>query len=125
MKTKIILIAGCLVILAGAIYFSAREGEAPAPHQQPQAAQAPAAAPPPAELSAPEPVPPFFTSEEAARLLPKTLAPGFFDHPKVAQAYRVAQQIPGVLAQQPCYCWCDKFGHGSLLDCFASNHGAG
>jgi len=30
-----------------------------------------------------------------------------------------------VLAQQPCYCWCDKFGHASLLDCFATEHGAG
>jgi hypothetical protein len=30
-----------------------------------------------------------------------------------------------VLAQQPCYCNCgDSFGHGSLLDCFASDHSA-
>jgi len=28
--------------------------------------------------------------------------------------------------QQPCYCHCDRSqGHGSLLDCFASKHGAG
>jgi hypothetical protein len=43
----------------------------------------------------------------------------------VARAYRVAQQIPAVLAQQPCYCWCDSMGHGSLVDCFATDHGAG
>jgi hypothetical protein len=30
-----------------------------------------------------------------------------------------------VLAQQPCYCYCDGYGHGSLLDCYASYHGAG
>jgi hypothetical protein len=72
-----------------------------------------------------EPVPPYFASAAAARPLPRTLAPERFAHPAVVKAYRVARQIPEVLAQQPCYCWCDKFGHGSLLDCFASDHGAG
>ena len=39
-------------------------------------------------------------------------------------AYRVAGQIPEVLAQLPCYCYCDRRGHRGLLDCFASKHGA-
>lgn len=70
-------------------------------------------------------IPPFYENEEAAMPLPVTLPPAYFRNSSVAHAYRVAQQIPGVLAQQPCYCYCDKFGHGSLLDCYKSDHGAG
>ncbi len=32
------------------------------------------------------------------------------------------KDIPDVLAQQPCYCYCQRQGHRSLLDCFASLH---
>jgi hypothetical protein len=69
--------------------------------------------------------PPFFSSAEAAVPLPKTLSPDLFSQPYVARAYRAAERFPSVLAQQPCYCWCDKFGHRSLLDCFTTKHGAG
>jgi hypothetical protein len=70
-------------------------------------------------------VPPFFSSAEAAVPLPKTLSPDLFSQPYVARAYRAAERIPSVLAQQPCYCHCHKFGHRSLLDCFTTKHGAG
>jgi hypothetical protein len=70
-------------------------------------------------------IPPFHESEDAAKPFPVTLSPAYFRNPYVARAYRVAQQIPGVLAQQPCHCHCDKFGHKSLLDCYAADHGAG
>jgi len=41
-------------------------------------------------------------------------------------AYAIAAKIKKTLYQQPCYCHCDRSqGHGSLLDCFASKHGAG
>ncbi len=72
-----------------------------------------------------ERIPPFFESEEAAKPLPATLSPASFSNPSVARAYRVAREIPEVLAQQPCYCYCDKFGHRGLLDCYRDNHGAG
>lgn len=72
-----------------------------------------------------EQIPPFFVSEEAAKPLPATLSPASFSNPSVARAYRVAREIPKVLAQQPCYCYCDKFGHRGLLDCYRDNHGAG
>ncbi|RMG55020.1 MAG: hypothetical protein D6723_03705 [Acidobacteria bacterium] len=72
----------------------------------------------------PERVPPFHPTVEAARPLPRTLPANWFRNPLVAQAYAIAERIPEVLAQQPCYCWCDQFGHGSLLDCYASDHGA-
>jgi hypothetical protein len=70
-------------------------------------------------------VPPFFANAEAAEPLPKTLPPDLFPDPYVARAYLAAERIPSVLAQQPCYCHCYKFGHRSLLDCFTTRHGAG
>ena len=39
-------------------------------------------------------------------------------------SYRFAVAQPRLLAQLPCYCNCGVFGHGSLLDCYASDHGA-
>jgi hypothetical protein len=72
-----------------------------------------------------EQIPPFFESEEVAKPMPATLSPASFSNPSVGRAYRVAREIPKVLAQQPCYCYCDKFGHRGLLDCYRDNHGAG
>ncbi len=41
------------------------------------------------------------------------------------EAYIVAQQNPGLLAQLWCYCGCDRTsGHRSLLDCYRDHHGA-
>lgn len=68
---------------------------------------------------------PYYESEEAAKPFPATLPPAYFRNVHVARAYRVAQQLPGVLAQQPCYCYCYSSGHQSLLDCYRSDHGAG
>lgn len=71
-------------------------------------------------------VPPYHESAEAAKPFPQLMpAERYRDYPAVERAYAAAHRIPGVLAQQPCYCWCNKFGHGSLLDCYASDHGAG
>lgn len=67
-------------------------------------------------------VPPFYESAKAAAPLPATLAPTLFTAPVVRRAYEVAQRIPEVLVQQPCYCWCDRYGHRSLLDCYRSRH---
>ena len=60
------------------------------------------------------------------RALPVTLDPATFTTPYIAHSYRVAKEIPEVLAEQPCYCYCDAgFGHGSLLDCHIDDHSAG
>ena len=56
--------------------------------------------------------------------LPKTLDPSLFKG-KAKQAYQIAQEIPQVLAQMPCFCECEAFGHENLLDCFIDHHGAG
>ena len=68
---------------------------------------------------------PFFESAEAAQPYPETLSPSRFGKGHTARAYQAAKDIPGVLAQQPCYCFCTSEGHKSLLDCFTSNHAAG
>ena len=73
-----------------------------------------------------EPIPPFYESADAAQPLAKVLQASYFaGYPVVQKAYRYASEIADVVAQQPCYCHCDKFGHRSLLDCFSSDHGAG
>lgn len=56
--------------------------------------------------------------------LPKTLDPNLFKG-KAKTAYEVAKEIPAVLAQVPCFCECEAYGHENLLDCFIDNHGAG
>ena len=48
-----------------------------------------------------------------------------FKHPVQVRAYEVAEKIPNVIYQQPCYCHCDRsVGHTSLHSCFESTHGA-
>lgn len=72
------------------------------------------------------PVPAHFQTEQEALPLPRTLAATVFSDPKLAKVYEIAERIPAVLAQQPCYCYCDRgHGHRSLLDCQRDNHSAG
>jgi len=56
--------------------------------------------------------------------LPKTLDPNIF-RGEVKKAYQVAREIPEIVAQMPCLCECEAFGHENLLDCFIDNHAAG
>lgn len=67
-------------------------------------------------------IPPYLSSEEARKTLPQTLPPGTFREPDVVRAYKIARSIPAVLAQQPCYCWCSRMGHHSLLSCYVDDH---
>ncbi len=72
-----------------------------------------------------EPVPAFHTQAPHGQL-PETLSPSEFSDVVVQNAYILAARVKKVLYQQPCYCHCDRSqGHASLLDCFASKHGAG
>jgi len=80
----------------------------------------------PAKTAEP-PIPAYHRTEKDAKPFPPLLpASQFARYPVVARAYAIAHEIPGVLAQQPCYCYCDReFHHTSLLDCFTSTHTAG
>ncbi len=69
-------------------------------------------------------IPPFLQPAQTSGPLPGTLAPAHFKDASIREAYTVALNIPGVLAQQPCYCWCKSSGHRSLLDCYRSEHAA-
>lgn len=73
------------------------------------------------------PVPAYYASASAAQPYPTLIpATNFRRYPLVERAYQDAAEVPGVFAQQPCYCHCDKSaGHHSLLDCYASDHAAG
>jgi hypothetical protein len=52
-----------------------------------------------------------------------TLDPALYTGP-AHEAYRVAREHPGLLAQLHCYCGCDRvLGHNNLLDCFRDTHG--
>src|SRR5436853_116997 len=69
---------------------------------------------------------PAYHAQAPKGALPETLKPETFPDPLVKNAYAVAARIKKTLYQQPCYCHCDRGqGHASLLDCFASKHGAG
>ncbi len=72
-----------------------------------------------------EPVPAYHMQAPQGEL-PATMDPGQFTDPFVQNAYAVAAKIKNTLYREPCYCHCDRSqGHTSLLDCFASKHGAG
>jgi hypothetical protein len=117
------------VFLAGVFYWAMTQADNPAPQTS---ASVPAGAAPasgPTASLTPEytgsTVPAHFNSAEAAQPYPATLPPEQFPNPVVAHAYRVAKLIPGTLAQEPCYCFCDKTaGHRGLLDCWTSLHGS-
>ena len=69
---------------------------------------------------------PSFHSKLPASPLPTTLEASQFTDKVVFNAYLLAGRIRKVLYQEPCYCRCDRsIGHGSLLDCFAGQHGSG
>lgn len=69
---------------------------------------------------------PAFHPQPASDALPPTMDASLFSDIVIFNAYTVAGRTKKVLYQQPCYCHCDRSqGHGSLLDCFVSRHGAG
>ena len=98
-------IAGLLLLVALTVAASAQwhpaTGEVPAFHTS-----APLKAPPP--------------------LLPENERDGiYFVHRYQKTAYSMADAVPDVIYQQPCYCWCSKaMGHKSLHSCFENSHGA-
>jgi Protein of unknown function with PCYCGC motif len=122
------IVPAVMALVVAGIFVWVREQPLQTPPAESSSAEAPAAAEPFASM-VPEvsgdTVPSYFASAEAAKPYPATLLPAQFPNPVVAHAYRVAQEMPGVLAQQPCYCFCYKTaGHRGLLDCYADLHGS-
>jgi hypothetical protein len=78
-----------------------------------------------ASMAAAAPPVPAFQSGADLRNLPKSLDPAQFSDPSTREAYAIARRNPKVLAQVPCYCYCDRsVGHKSLYYCFVDMHGA-
>ena len=67
-------------------------------------------------------VPAHYEDVKSAGKLAPTLPPEQF-FGKARQAYKAAKEIPEILAQLPCYCYCDaSYGHKSLHTCYESDH---
>lgn len=66
----------------------------------------------------------YFEDPAEAYPLPVTLPPSQFVNKGISNTYRIAKEIPEVLAQQPCLCGCDNTSddHRSLLDCYIDDH---
>lgn len=69
-------------------------------------------------------VPVYYNRAEDAMPFPATLEPAAFKGADVREAYQTAKEMPEVLTQQPCYCYCQRKGHRGLLDCFKTDHAA-
>ncbi len=64
-----------------------------------------------------KPLPPLMTGDQ--------LSGPYFTHAYQVTAYKMAEKIPAVIYQLPCYCRCDRaLGHKSLHSCFEGTHGA-
>ena len=130
-----ILIAGALVVAAGAFAMfwpGGAESDAPAtPVAEREVAAADAAAE--AEPSLPErpPAPPAPEErtpvpDPGAPLPPLPLVPNMVPRaPDVIRgAYMFAAHRPDVLEYVPCYCGCETAGHGGNADCFVESRNA-
>ncbi len=117
-----IFLAGGALVAGGCSNSHPAETAAPGPP-----AVAPAQpAPPPAAEQLPAAIPPYFKSAAAAKPFPRLIPASYFrSNPVAARAYQTAARYPGLVAQQPCYCHCDRQGHRSLLDCYSVEHAAG
>lgn len=69
-------------------------------------------------------VPAHYETAPPPSSLAPTLAPEKFSG-KTQEAYRVVREVPQLIAQLPCYCYCDRgFGHKSLHSCYVDDHAA-
>jgi hypothetical protein len=113
---------GTRKICSAAILFAVAAGLALLPQR---AASRPPSGTNSLQAGADEPVPAYHVQPPQGEL-PATMNPELFTDPVVQNAYTVAAKIKKTLYREPCYCHCDRSqGHTSLLDCFASKHGAG
>lgn len=129
-----------IIILGGIAVFALTRNK----QYEPPASQT--SNPPPAVQSAPEPqyspevqqqqpaqqdsstqadaefrVPAYFENPDMAEPLQPILAPSTVPY-FAREGYEVAQRKPRLMAQMPCFCYCEKFGHTSLHTCFETTH---
>lgn len=127
MVKKILMVLFVCVLTLGAAammwHSQNRENSKRAATSQAVKSIPPAAAPVPYKPARAAQIPAFQSGKSLANL-PATLDPEIFTG-SVRQAYWIAKEIPGTLAQVPCYCKCDRsLGHKSLHTCFTDDHGS-
>lgn len=121
MKTNItwFIIIAVVVVAQGGCASGERHAHKPSSASGTQsAAQTPTAS------SNSKPVPAHLATEPSRISLAATLEPEQFTG-KTREAYRVVREVPQLIAQLPCYCYCDRgFGHKSLHSCYVDDHAA-
>ena len=122
MKRKIVWVIVGVVVVALAAFALTRQQKRPA--QTESAAHSAEHPSTPTSSAETQSVPAHYQTEPAASSLAPTLAPEKFTG-KAQEAYRVVREKPQLIAQLPCYCYCDRgFGHKSLHSCFVDDHAA-
>jgi hypothetical protein len=64
---------------------------------------------------------PAFHQNVDALTLPPVMDPATVA-PEARAAYTIVKNKPKLIAQLPCFCYCERWGHGSLHDCFVTEH---
>ena len=120
-RTSALVIIGVIVVGLAAFVLTRRQ-ERPAPAES--ATDSAEHQSGPTSSATTKSVPAHYQTEPAANSLAPTLAPETFTG-RAQEAYRVVREAPQLIAQLPCYCYCDRgFGHKSLQSCFVDDHAA-
>lgn len=120
MKRKLIWLIIGIAVVALAAFALTRRQERPAQTEDP-AHSAEHTTPASADAKS---IPAHYETEPPRIALAATLDPAKFNG-KTRDAYRIVREAPQLIAQLPCYCYCDRgFGHKSLHSCFVDDHAA-
>ena len=121
-KRTVTLVVIGVVVVALAAFALTRRRERPG-HTE-DATHSAAHSSSPLSVEANTVVPAHYETAPPASSLAPTLAPEKFTG-KTQEAYRVVREVPQLIAQLPCYCYCDRgFGHKSLHSCYVDDHAA-
>ena len=118
-RTLILIIIGVAIIGLVAFALTRRQARPAQTEKQEHSAEHTA----PASSDA-KSIPAHYEKEPPRIALGATLDPEKFNG-KTRDAYRIVREAPQLIAQMPCYCYCDRgFGHKSLHSCYVDDHAA-
>lgn len=118
-RTSTLVIIGIAVVALAAFALTRRQGRSAQTESATHSAEHTA----PASSDA-KSVPAHYETEPPRIALAATLNPEKFNG-KTRDAYHIVGEVPQLIAQLPCYCYCDRgFGHKSLHSCFVDDHAA-
>ena len=120
-RTLTFVIIGVAVVALAAFALTRRQERPAQSDSSAHSAEHPSA---PASSAGEKPIPAHYQTEPSRISLASTLDPEKFSG-KTREAYRVVREAPQLIAQLPCYCYCDRgFGHKSLHSCYVDDHAA-